>query len=190
MSKLNRLYDNGERFGRNKSQNAIDIFKKDLLYINEDGLYAIPGGPNPDDSLVRSAYERSNPQVYLKRSHIKEIMDDRNAYYEYYNSRRCDPDKWAQQTANPQLMSPERMSAWGLMGHRAENKKNVRIDSSSGKVDLQFNIYNRRPNHERIQVDGHRWLYDTETKLESPPTTAYDGIRSLFGGKLKKDLHN
>jgi hypothetical protein len=156
------LYSSGERFGRNWQQDEIDIFKKDLLYINSEGQYGVPEGPNPDDSLVRSRYERLDPQVTLKRSHIRELVDDRNAYYNFYNSRKCDPEDWVQETCNAQRLDPDLMFKWGLAGSRPENRQNRKIVDQNGKIDLPFNIYNRRPNHERIQTDGTRWLYDLE----------------------------
>lgn len=156
--KPNRIYSSGERFGRNNQQTEINIFKKDMEYVDSEGKYSQPEGPNPDDSLVRSRYERLDPQVFLKRSHVKEIFDDRERYYKdryVYN-----PDDWVLETCNAQYLNADLMSRWGLGGSRPENRRLIKNTESAGKVDIKTNIYNRRPNHENIQTYGHYWLYD------------------------------
>lgn len=188
MKKPQRIYDNGKRFGRNKGQSSINMFKKDMLYTDEEGKFSIPEGPNPDDSLVRSRYERLDPQVFLKRSHIKEIYDDRERYYK--NRFVYDPDEWVLETCNAQYLDADLMTKWGITGTRKENRKLIKNQETAGKVDLNFNIYNRRPNHENIQTYGHYWLYamdQTPNEFDRYNNTYPDIRKTLSDNKYRKE---
>ncbi len=180
----NRLYQTGERFGRNQAQTYMDLFKEDLKYIDEEDKYSIPEGPNPDDSLVRSRYERLDPQITLKRKHIDQINGDRDDYYKYHKAMEYKPEEWSQSTCNAQILDAELAMRWNLNGNRPENKKNVKIPVKGNRTDLQFNIYNRRPNVESMQMSAHIWLDD----LEGPPNQ-FDVIRESPSIKLvRKEL--
>jgi hypothetical protein len=178
MNRPNTIYKNGRLYGRINSQDQIDLFKKDLNYKNDQGIPAKPEEVNGNFTFARSMYEHGELQLKPRQEHIKRVFEKRKEYY----GRKCyNPDDFQLETNTAQILQPEIISRWKLWGSRPENNKLIKIDNMK-KNNTYFNIYNRRPNHEQIQTDGPRWLYELEMKPNE--FDKYDNRYSLVRKQL------
>lgn len=188
-NKFGRIYEHTESdFSQIPKQlDMINLFWKDLEYVNEEGKPAKPSDPNPNDMFAKSKYEYNSIKNRLARKKVREIYKEREEWHRKAEEKKYKPIE--RYSSKHYTFNPDDMHNMGLYNNsKPTNGLTDYNDKTYGDTggdfrerigsrtnDLVYNIRNRRPNFSDLTTNAIRKMYEHDAKFGKGSEYVYRG---------------